>query len=194
MKKPAKLGVFRRLDALYGKMQKEYDALAGPTGFTCKDCSSNCCVSYFQHHTYVEWAFLWKGLKAKPQDEMGEILARAREYVEHGRKMLAAGDKPHMMCPLNVQGLCAAYEHRLMICRLHGVPHVLEGRQGRREYPGCFRFDRFAEGFEITPLDRTPLYRQLAQIEMDFLGKNAGRVPKVNLTTAEMILAGPPRI
>jgi Fe-S-cluster containining protein len=125
---------------------------------------------------------------------MDEILARAREYVDHGRKMLAAGSKPNMMCPLNFDGLCAVYEHRLMICRLHGVPHVVEGRRGRQEYPGCFRFDRFAEGFEITPLDRTPLYRRLAEIERDYLGKRGGRAPKVDLTTAEMILAGPPRV
>jgi Fe-S-cluster containining protein len=194
MKRPGKIGVYRRLEALYDNMQSEFNAVAGPVGFTCEDCTQNCCVSFFQHHTYVEWAFLWKGLKAKPAAEMGEILERSKEYVDHARTMLAAGERPNMLCPLNKDGLCQAYEHRLMICRLHGVPHTLAGRGGRQEYPGCFRFDEFAGGAEVTPMDRTPLYRRLAKIELDYLGNKAGNLPKVDLTTAEMILAGPPNL
>jgi Fe-S-cluster containining protein len=189
-----RLGVFRRLEALYARMQKEYDKAALPAGFSCEGCPQNCCVSYFRHHTYIEWAYLWKGLAAMPEEEREEIEARAGDYVAHARERLAGGKKPDMLCPLNKGGLCQAYEHRLMICRLHGVPHTLLTRQGPREYPGCFRFAEFAGDQAPVLLDRTPLYRELAALEMDFLGKKAGSLPKVDLTTAEMIVMGRPGV
>ncbi|BBD09088.1 hypothetical protein [Desulfovibrio ferrophilus] len=185
-------GVFRRLEALYARMQQAYDTTVGETGFTCQGCENNCCTSYFQHHTYVEWSFLFKGLDDLPAEKREQYMTRAQDYVHAAQDSLNKGERPSAMCPLNDDGLCGLYRHRLMICRLHGVPHVLAGRMGQlNEYPGCFRFPNEAGA---NPLDRTPLYRELAKLEMDFLGSRMARLPKVNLTLAEMMVQGPPKL
>ncbi len=185
-----KPGVFRRLEALYGRMQRAYDEVAGAVDFTCRGCARNCCTGYFQHHTYIEWAYLEKGVRALPKRERDEIRVRAEAYVDRAKTMLALGERPDVMCPLNVDGLCGLYSHRLMICRLHGVAHTLQGRSGDIvEYPGCFRFQEAGEGRTDVPLlDRTPLYRELAALEMDFLGAKIKRLQRVDLTIAEMLV------
>jgi len=185
-------GVFRRLEALYKRMQEGYDATVADTGFTCMGCQNNCCTSYFQHHTYVEWAFLMKGLDGLPAERRETYMNRALIYVREMNEALTRGERPSSMCPLNDDGLCGLYAHRLMICRLHGVPHLLASRMGQmNEYPGCFRFPAEAGA---APLDRTPLYRDLAKLEMDFMGKRLAQMPKVNLTLAEMMVQGFPNI
>lgn len=184
--------IFRRLESLYRRMQEGYDAACQGTGFTCSGCENNCCTSYFQHHTYVEWLYLMKGLDALPAERREAYMDRARHYVYEAHGALARGEKPSAMCPLNDDGLCGLYTHRLMICRLHGVPHLLAGRDGRAaRYPGCHRFPA---GSQAAPLDRTPLYRDLARLEMDLLGKRIRALPKVNLTLAEMMVQGAPSI
>ncbi len=184
--------IFRRLEALYRRMQEGYDAACAGTGFTCAGCENNCCTSYFQHHTYVEWLYLMQGLDALPAERREAYMDRARSYVYEAHGALARGETPSAMCPLNDDGLCGLYGHRLMICRLHGVPHLLAGRDGRpASYPGCFRYPGDAQA---APLDRTPLYRELAKLEMDLLGKRIRLLPRVNLTLAEMMVQGSPNI
>ena len=192
--------MFRRLAALYDRMQREYDrAAAQAPGFTCAGCPQNCCTSFFQHHTYVEWAYLWQGLEALPGARRAGFLERARDYLDAARAAQARGEVPAAMCPLITRegedggaGRCGLYAHRLMICRLHGVPHAL-ATPGRppREFPGCWRYGEAAAAAPVL-LDRTPLYRELAGLERDFLGPRAGRLPRVDLTLAEMLVQGPP--
>lgn len=104
------------------------------------------------------------------------------------------------MCPLNEEGRCGLYSHRLMICRTHGVPATLTSPDGRHlRFPGCFRCQELvAENFtrpaDAPAMERTALYQRLARLEAEFLGELRGRVPKIRLTIAEMILNGPPRI
>ena len=189
-------GALRRLKALYETMQARYDEVADRLGHTCADCPRNCCTSYFQHHTYIEWAWLHKGLAELSEERRREIEENARHYVAASRELVARGVQPALMCPINVDGLCSLYGHRLMICRLHGVPHTLAGRGGPQVHPGCWRCQDKVEamGEKAPLLDRTPLYKELAQIEMAFQGKKRGRLPRVNLTLAEMIVQGPPDI
>lgn len=189
--KSTRAALFRRLEAVYKRMQKAYDATVGDTGFTCADCENNCCTSYFQHHTYIEWLYLLKGLDALPADKREQYMERARGYVHEASMALPRGERPAIMCPLNDEGLCGLYKHRLMICRLHGVPNFLTGRNGRQDFPGCFRFPKDAD---VAPLDRNGLYRDLAKIEMDLLGARIRSLPRVNLTLAEMMVQGPPRL
>lgn len=197
-KKNKKRGVFTRLADLYKRMESEYDGVAAQVGHTCAQCPQNCCVSYFQHHTYVEWAYLFRGLAALPQETQDRFMLRAENNVRQCRTILAQGLRPRVMCPLNEDGLCGLYGHRLMICRLHGTPNILDRPDGVRErFPGCFRFEEklAAKGLEETPsLDRTPLYKELAALEAAYLGKNYGKLPRVKLTLAEMMVTGPPQI
>lgn len=190
--KRSRTGVFRRLEALYNRMQEAYDETVGATGFTCAGCDNNCCTSYFQHHTYIEWSYMFKGLEALPAERRQTYMDRAQEYVFSMRESLMRGERPSAMCPLNDNGLCGLYQHRLMICRLHGVPHFLSGPMGQvQNYPGCFRYP---EDALTMPMNRTPLYQELAKLEMNFLGKKLQKLPKVNLTLAEMMVQGPPNL
>jgi len=191
----SKKGVLRRLEALYEKMGLAYQAAAEPLGFTCDACDRNCCVSFFQHHTYVEWLYLFEGLKELDEAARAVFLEKAAAYVEESRQALSRGETPSAMCPLNVEGRCGLYKHRLMICRLHGVPNILLKSGQVREFPGCWRSQELCAanpGFRI--MDRTPLYRELAALEMDLLGAKRGKLPRVDMTLAEMLLAGPPKL
>ncbi len=186
----------KQLAQLYERMQQEYEATAAQApGFSCSGCPENCCVSYFQHHTYIEWAFLWKGVRALSKDKKQDYLQRAEANVRKCQTALAQGLRPKVMCPLNDDGLCGLYAHRMMICRMHGTAHSLARPDGQvQAYPGCFRFQAAADENASPVLDRTPLYRELARLEQLFLGKAAGRAPKVDLTLAQMLAYGPPKL
>lgn len=182
-----------KLAGLYADMDKAYAAAAAVAGLDCAGCADNCCLSFFQHHTLVEWFYLHKGLAALPQERRAVYERRAGEYVAAVREALARGETPRLMCPVNDDELCGLYGHRLMICRLHGVPNVLLGSMGIREFPGCGPCQKLAAGNPgLRAMDRTPLLKRLAALEMELWGGKPGRPPKVDLTLAEMIVAGPP--
>lgn len=184
--------VFKRLENLYARMAESYEAIALELDFTCAECPDNCCTSYFQHHTRVEWAYFMKGLNQAPQEIKQRILHRAEEYVLTAGRMLERGQKPDLMCPVNENGLCLLYDSRLMICRLHGVPTVHTRPDGQKlEFPGCFRArERYAQAPDYPRLDRTEFYRELAGLEQAFVGPAIKNMPRVNLTLAEMIVQG----
>jgi hypothetical protein len=99
------------------------------------------------------------------------------------------------MCPLNEEGLCVLYPHRLMICRLHGVPSALTRPDGQTmRFPGCFRCQEVVGEKETPALDRTALLRRLAGLEMAWLGPRRRTLPKVKMTIAKMLVEGPPGV
>ena len=183
-----------RLPRLYADMENRYADIAANIGLTCVDCPDNCCTSYFQHHTHVEWAYLWQGLATLPDTRLREIRGRAEKYVGEARRMLAEQRAPDIMCPLNEEGRCILYAHRLMICRLHGVPNAFTLPNGvAKEFPGCFRSQELtANNPDLPKLDRTEFYRRLAELEMDYLRGMTKKPARVRLTLAEMIHQGPP--
>ncbi len=194
-RKENKTTIFRKLGILYKDMEEAYSQAARYMELTCKDCEDNCCTSYFMHHTYVEWAYLWKGMNALSPEDRELFVTRAREYVAKANADLAAGKRPHIMCPLNKEGLCGLYSHRLMICRMHGVPNSITAPNGpTRSFPGCFKSQERMRTMLSPPLlDRTPLYIRLVQLEQGFVGpKRLRTLPRVNMTLAEMLVQGPP--
>lgn len=187
---------FRKLAALYADMQDAYVRNAQALGLTCDNCPDNCCTSYFQHHTRIEWVFLLQGLSELPAERRAEYEKRARTYVREAGDALARGERPHIMCPLNDDGRCGVYMHRLMICRLHGVPNRLRYPNGRSvDFPGCFRSQELCAAADSFPvLDRTALYTRLMELEVQFVGPGKIRsLPRVDLTLAEMIVQGTPQ-
>jgi len=184
---------------IYASMATAYDQVAGRIPMTCAGCPDNCCDSYFLHYTYSEWAYLWEGIRALDDARLDRILQRAEEYVDQSRVLIARGERPQLMCPLNDQGLCGLYQHRLMICRTHGVPATLTRPDGQHlRFPGCFRCQEvvntaFAVETDAPAMDRTILYQRLAQLETRFLGQKKGLFPRIKLTIAEMIVSGPPK-
>ncbi|ABB39406.1 hypothetical protein Dde_2610 [Oleidesulfovibrio alaskensis G20] len=193
-----KTGVFARLADLYTRMEQEYSDKARAAGLTCAGCPDNCCTSYFQHHTHVEWLYLWRGMNRLPEARRAAYLARAKDVVEQSRDLLARGIRPRLMCPVNDDGLCGIYEHRLMICRMHGTRNVLALPDGGlRSFSGCFRFVECTAGQQaeaVPTVDRTPYYRELAALEMEHVGPRLKKLPRVDLTLAEMLFYGPPKL
>jgi predicted metal-binding protein len=188
--------LFQKLRLVYAEMEKAYNLVAQQIGLSCRQCTDNCCRSYFQHHTYIEWAYLWQGLQACDDKRLEDLLSRAQVYVTEAENMLVQGARPHIMCPLNENGLCGLYEHRLMICRMHGVPNGFVRPDGKKlNFPGCGPCQELYAGRgEVPVLDRTPHYRTLAHLETAFRGFTTGPLPRVNLTLAEMLVKGPPPI
>lgn len=191
-----KSDLFSELSLLYARMEDAYSQVAGEIGLSCDGCPDNCCNSYFQHHTYIEWAYLWDGMESCSLEKQEDILKRAREYVQESQSCLVQGLRPTIMCPLNENGLCGLYEHRLMICRMHGVPNSFVRPDGKKiSFPGCFRCQEFCSRLTEAPvLDRTSFYRDLASLEMAFVDPKDKSLPKVRLTLAEMLVQGPPKL
>lgn len=186
-----------RIADLYRRMEEAYDGVAQDLSFSCQGCPDNCCDSYFLHHTYLEWAYLWEGMAQLDEGKREELVRRAADYVVVSEKALAAGERPQVMCPLNEEGLCILYTHRLMICRMHGVPSAMVRPDGKRfTFPGCFRCQEVVADHqgEIPEVDRTDFYRQLVGLEHELLGPRRHYLPRVKMTIAQMIVKGPPEL
>ena len=190
----------KNLSALYQAMEERYTAVATEIGLSCAGCPDNCCDSYFLHYTYAEWAYLWAGLRALDEVLLARIIDRARHYLAESKALLARGERPQLLCPLNEDGLCALYSHRLMICRLHGIPAAMTRPDGQTlRFPGCFRCQEIVQakyaGESDTPkMNRTDLLARVAELESELLRGRRHLYPKVKRTIAEMIAGGPPRI
>ena len=186
----------QKVAALYHDMETGYDQTAKALDFSCSGCPDNCCDSFFLHHTYTEWAYLWHGLKTLDADQLEIINEKAAKYVVESEAALVQGKRPIIMCPLNMDGLCSLYPYRLMICRLHGIPATFTRPDGKKlEFPGCFRCQELiSTDKSIAPLDRTQFFRRLVELELELLAHKRTAAPKVKLTIAQMIVKGPPRL
>ena len=185
-----------KIAELYSRMEQVYDLVAQQLDFTCQGCPDNCCDSYFLHHTYAEWGYLWVGLLELEPEKRAAMESRAADYAAACEKALARGERPQLMCPLNEKGRCSLYLHRLMICRMHGVPSSLTFPNGKvQKFPGCFRCQEIVGDRQAVPsVERASLFRELVALEQELLGEKQGQLPKLKKTIAEMILAGPPRL
>ena len=184
-----------KLSTLYVEMEEAYDRIASQLGLSCENCSQNCCTSYFLHHTYIEWAYLWEGIKACNEEKQNGFLHKAEAYVREAESLLAKGLHPEILCPLNEDGLCRLYTHRLMICRMHGDPNSFFQPDGKKlRFPGCKTCQEgYADSTNVPVLDRTDFYRRLAELERQYLEQEARPLPRVKLTLAEMLVNGPPQ-
>ncbi len=192
----SKKALLGNLSDLYRQMENEYKQIANQLNLSCATCEDNCCKSYFRHHTYIEWAYLWQGIQSCSQEKKHKFLQRAKDYVRESEDILKQGKTPHLMCPLNTNGWCELYEYRLMICRLHGVPNKINMPDGSsKSFPGCHPCQKITAKMNSFPaLDRTPLYIRLVELERLFVGEKGKNLPKVNMTLAEMLVQGAPPV
>lgn len=191
--------LLEQIEALYQDMEQSYDRTASLLGHSCTGCPDNCCDSYFLHFTYIEWSYLWYGMKLLSREKQQEIISRALLYEKGSEKLLAGGERPRLMCPLNESGRCILYKYRLMVCRTHGVPAVMIRPDGKKlTFPGCFRcqelVDQHESDMQTVMMERTPLLRRLVALEQDLLEGKRNLVPKVRMTIGGMLKAGPPTV
>lgn len=192
--------LLNRLVQIFREMEEVYDEVADRLGFSCTGCPDNCCDSYFEHHTYAEWCYLWLGFKRLDTDRQQEVLHRAQAVQAAYDEALERGQRPQVMCPLNEEGLCILYPYRLLVCRTHGVPAAMTRPDGKRlEFPGCFRCQELVKSSypgkeEVPRMERTPLFMQLASLENELLADKRHIYPKMKMTIARMLLQGPPTV
>jgi len=190
----------RELAEIYAAMEAGYDKVATEVGLSCQGCPDNCCDSYFLHHTYSEWAYLWEGLRELPKEQQEAIRERAEKYVQESREQLMQKQRPQIMCPLIDDGLCGLYKHRMLVCRMHGIPATMTRPDGQSmRFPGCFRCqeivtEKYQQEEDAPAMDRTSLFQQMVGLESKLLGEKRHLFPRVKLTIAEMIVQGPPAV
>ena len=181
----------RRLKQIYAAMDRAYTRVADRYGFHCNGCEDNCCLTHFHHHTFLEFLYLLKGYRSLERRERIDIrdkadaVCTALSHAQTGK-----GDQPpRLMCPLNSDGRCRLYRKRPMICRMHGLPHLLRRPDGRIvKGPGCKDFESHCRDKAPVAFDRTPFYRDMARLEGE-LRQLIGAETRIKMTVAEMILA-----
>ena len=96
-----------------------------------------------------------------------------------------------LVCVLNEGGLCSLYEFRPMICRLAGIAHTFIRPDGRSiSGAGCLIFERDVRPlYPTASIDRTPLYREMAELETETLTLLRRSRPKP-CTVAEILARG----
>ena len=182
-----------RILQLYEEMERAYAQVAEQLDFSCDGCPDNCCDSWFQH---------WEGFRQLPPTKQEEILERSRHYVVVSDQALAKNERPQVMCPLNEKGRCVLYTHRLMVCRTHGVPATMQRPDGQRlDFPGCFccqevvrRTNNDSDMSQVPRMERTLLLRELVKLENELMDGKRHLYPRLKLTIAQMLVAGPPKI
>ena len=173
--------IFRSIDNLYEMAQKHYS-------FGCEGCADNCCETKFHHHTLIEELYLAEGLKRLAEDTKKAALARAAGVVKIHNE---SSDDVRVMCPLNENGLCIIYEHRPMICRIHGVPYQLFKQNMAIEFGmGCYRFLNEKLGGDVPyfMFNRTMFYMEMAKLEKE-VREGLGHTGDYKKTTAEMVVS-----
>ena len=180
-----------RLEQVYAAMDRAYNSVADNYGFHCSGCEDNCCLTHFYHHTYLEFLYLMKGYRALGRRRQIDIRQKAESVCAafRGVERKINGQSPRLMCPLNIKGLCCLYQHRPMICRMHGLPHELHRPNGGIvQGPGCANFEHNYGKKDAILFDRTSFYHDVAQLE-EWLRQLIGVDAKFKMTVAEMILA-----
>lgn len=176
------------LSRLYERMDGAYRQFTVQTGFICQGCEDNCCQTRFHHHTLAELVYLRTGLAQLPDARQRKIRERADKAEHEATRCQVEGMPLWIMCPLNEKDKCVLYEYRPMICRMHGVPHELHRPDGVRQVgPGCDEFYNQCGTPDGLRMDRTPYYRDMAQLE-GRLRRQTGYGQKIKLTVAQMII------
>lgn len=90
------LAPFRdRLQALYARMDRAYQAAARCYGFDCQGCDESCCRTRFDHHTLLEYLYLREGLARLAP----EVQAAARRLYAFRPMICRLHGIPHELRP-----------------------------------------------------------------------------------------------
>jgi Fe-S-cluster containining protein len=176
-----------QLKIIYSAMDKKYQQAADYYNFHCTGCDNSCCFTRFYHHTLLEYLYIMEGYHTLVNEQKVQVTHRALEVCRKTREADEKGTPVRLMCPLNVNNLCLIYPYRPMICRLHGIPHVLQRPgQGVLYSEGCEVFTEQCQGKERLEFDRTPFYIKMAELEKE-LKQAVGMTRKIKMTVAQMV-------
>jgi len=168
-------------------MDKKYQEAADCYNFHCTGCEDNCCFTRFYHYTFLEYLNIMAGYHTLVNEKKVKVKYKALEVCRKTREADEKGAPVRLMCPLNVNNLCLIYTYRPMICRLHGIPHVLQRPgQGLLYAEGCEIFTEQCQGKERFKFDRTPFYIEMAELEKE-LKQAFGMTQKIKKTVAQML-------
>ncbi|HHN65376.1 MAG TPA: hypothetical protein ENK09_08465 [Nitrospirae bacterium] len=177
-----------RLYEIYREIDNEYNRAASYYDFSCNGCETNCCDTVFYHHTLIEYFAVLEGFDNLPEQSRMAAMERAKAYVKTLNRYRGKESLVRIMCPLNFNGLCGIYEHRPLICRIHGLPGLLKHPgKGTRSFSGCKRFETINRKERNMLIDRTPFYTQIATLEGQ-LRRAMEYLMKFNKTIAEMLI------
>lgn len=173
--------IFKEMDQAFETASRHYD-------FQCNGCEENCCMTHFFHHTHLEHHYLMDGFRKLDHNLRQTVLEKAADVVQQAEQAERQGKAVRIMCPLNYEGLCLVYNHRPMICRMHGIPHELHPPGKEVVYgPGCNAFDSRCGTRPYTPFDRTPFYTSIARLENEWK-QNTGTTARFKKTIAQMLV------
>lgn len=117
------------LVVLRARVDEHFDAALrrSPGAMRCRAGCDQCChvrLSVFQ----IEAARISRALSelARFDPDLRSQIRRQADDPEHGQS-----------CPMLVDGTCAIYEDRPLICRSHGLPVATEDEAGNVEISGC---------------------------------------------------------
>jgi Fe-S-cluster containining protein len=176
-----------RLKIIYSAMDKKYQQAADYYNFHCTGCDNSCCFTRFYHHTFLEYLYIMEGYHTLVHEQKVQMKHRALEVCRKTREADEKGTPVRLMCPLNVNDLCLIYTYRPMICRLHGIPHVIQRPgQGVLHSEGCEVFTKQCQGKKRLEFDRTPFYIKMAEMEKE-LKQTVGMTQKIKMTVAQMV-------
>lgn len=176
-----------RLKIIYLAMDKKYQEAAHYYNFHCTGCDDSCCFTRFYHHTLLEYLYIMEGYHTLVDEKKVEVKYGALEICRKTREADEKGAPVRLICPFNVNNLCLIYTYRPMICRLHGIPYVLQRPgQGVLYASGC---EVFTEQYQVKgrfEFDRTPFYIKMAELAKK-LKQAVGMTQKIKMTVAQMV-------
>lgn len=177
-----------KLKGVFKDMDRAYRTAAAGSGFECRGCADNCCLTRFYHHTLLEFMVIYQGLQTLAPTTRDAVVRQAAHVCRAYREADQTDGRIRIMCPLNRHDRCLLYDHRPMICRMHGIPHRLRHPvQGVLNGPGCHMFVDRSREKASAPFDRTPFYTAVALLEKE-LRQQTKTTQKIRLTIADMIL------
>ncbi|MBA4366456.1 MAG: hypothetical protein C0403_02335 [Desulfobacterium sp.] len=145
-------------------------------------------MTHFFHHTHLEYFYILEGISELDSTLLASLYNKAHEVNQKAISAIQQGNQVHLMCPLNSKGICLIYNHRPMICRMHGIPHELNFPGKQTVFgTGCKTFEIQCEKKQCLPFDRTPFYVSMANLEKDMKQK-LGIKEKFKKTIAQMLV------
>ena len=163
----------------------------------CREGCTDCCHHVF-HITEVEAAEVSRGVKSLPAETRRRLAENARAYLPARDELMrrhgfiqAWGSLPRpetrLACPALVEGACALYEHRPLICRKFGMPIHHPEQPGR--IFACELNFRTGEAFEDSGLVQiqTSLAKDWDRFQTDY-DRDGGTRDELPISVAHAIL------